>query len=630
MAAVAALSFGLLLLLPLPPAAVKRSSGGEGVPGQSRAAPQPSAGSGPTSPAATPSARPTAPAPGLGLGSSPAPVSLPPPPETPAPSAAAPPAAAAPAPAPEARAGTGAGPAPVTDVAMLCVCDLLVAQCDINCCCDPDCSAADFSLFTTCSVPIVTGDSRLCSQKAAIYSIDVAAHPPERIFKLVDQNNPSIFCIHATNYKQALSFIPPEMPTSQNFDSLLKRFEGVTLSAEFDVILNTESAVQNSSNANETARYEYGVPIQTAAAFLRLPAPLVSSQCSDANPAAFLVNQAMKCSRMINVGNCNTIQALSMLFYANSSILAVPKSSQMVNVTVQTITVQSLNGTRTLLNSSDVLLLPRFLDDQVCINVVLGVSYSITYTDAGEITDAAVSFVLGTINNIVLPIQQSFEIRFIQLNTKPVPLSGNPGYGIGLPLRAGFRSPGSGIIQSTNTYGQLTILRSSSNQDCLAVEGVRTPVLFGYNMISGCKLRITAGAECQLLANIILNVLKGQNFPEYVASFGNSQAQDILDWVPITHIQSSEQGLCQIPVSFEIEVKWTKYGSLVNPQAKIMNVSATVITTVLAQTNFRSERTIQIANSVTFVDVSTPAEPGYKAQPTIDAKLPFDFFFPFI
>ncbi|XP_037734496.1 tectonic-1 isoform X2 [Chelonia mydas] len=587
MAAVALrLGILLLLLLLLPPLPAVR-----GVSGQSRSAsatPQPSAGSGPPAPSVPetprrPAASPTAPGPGVG--SSPAPES--PPPETPAPPAASP--------APAARAGPG--PAPVTDVATLCVCDLSVAQCDVNCCCDPDCSAADFSLFTTCSVHIVTGDSQLCTQEAAIYSISVTAHPPERIFKLVDQNNPSIFCIHATNYKQALSFIPPEMPTSQNFDSLLKQFEGVTFSAESDVLLNTELDAQNFSDTNETARYEYGVPIQTADAFLRLPAPLVSSQCSDANPAGFLVNQAVKCSRMINVGNCNTTQALSMLFYTNSSILAVPKSSQLVNVTLQTITVQSLSGTRTLLNSSDVLLLPKNLDNQVCINVVLGVSYSITYTDAGEITDAAVSFVLGTINTKMLPIQQSFEITF---------------------------------TQSTNTHGQLTVLQSSSNQDCLAVEGVRTPVLFGYNIISGCKLRITASTECQLLANIILNVLKGQNFPEYVASFGNSQAQDVLDWVPITHIQSSEQGLCQIPVSFEIEVKWTKYGSLMNPQAKIVNVSATVITTILAQTHFGSERTIQIASSVTFVDVSTPAEPGYKAPPTIDAKLPFDFFFPFV
>nr|XP_045727348.1 tectonic-1-like [Mirounga angustirostris] len=51
---------------------------------------------------------------------------------------------------------TGPRPTPVTDVAALCVCDLAPAQCDVNCCCDPDCSSMDFSVFSACSVPIVT------------------------------------------------------------------------------------------------------------------------------------------------------------------------------------------------------------------------------------------------------------------------------------------------------------------------------------------------------------------------------------------------------------------------------------------------------------------------------------------
>ncbi|KAM6340715.1 tectonic-1 isoform 3-T4 [Alca torda] len=513
-------------------------------------------------------------------------------------------------------------------VAKLCVCDLLVAQCDVNCCCDPDCSAADFSLFTTCSVPIVTGDSRLCSQKAAIYSLDVEANPPERIFKLIDQVNPSLFCIHATNYKEALSFRSPQMPTSENFDQLLKEFEGVTFSAEPDS-WNMNTDAQSPSDANETYRYEYGVPIQTVDAFLRLPSPVVSSWCSDANPAGFLVNQATKCTRSVSVETCGNIQAVSMLFYINSSILAVPKSSQMVNITVQSVVVQSLNGMWTLLNSSDVLRLPMILDE-LCINIVLGVSYHITYTDAGEIIEAAASFVLGAINKEALSIQQSFEISFTQVNTKPVPLSGNPGYVVGLPVRAGFRPQGSAIIQNTNKYGQLTVLQSTSNQDCLAAQGARTPVLFGYNMVSGCKLRITAAMKCQPLTQTLLDLLKGQTFPEYVASFGNSRAQDVLDWVPITHFQTSEQSSCQIPISLEIEVKWTKYGSLVNPQARIVNVTATITTTTLKQLPSGRERTIPITSSVVFTDISSPAEPGYKAWPTINVKLPFDFFFPFV
>lgn len=46
---------------------------------------------------------------------------------------------------------------------------------------------------------------------------------------------------------------------------------------------------------------------------------------------------------------------------------------------------------------------------------------------------------------------------------------------------------------------------------------------------------------CQPLTQALLDLLKGQSFPEYVASFGNSQAQDVLDWVPITHLYISEQ-----------------------------------------------------------------------------------------
>ncbi|NWJ08697.1 TECT1 protein, partial [Crypturellus undulatus] len=521
-------------------------------------------------------------------------------------------------------------------VAQLCVCDLLVAQCDVNCCCDPDCSAAEFSLFTTCSVPIVTGDSRLCSQKAAIYSLDVEANPPERIFKLIDHINPNVFCIHTANYQQALSFISPETPTSENFDQLLKQFGSATFSTDFDSwSVNPDSQI--SSDANGTYRYEYGVPIQTVDAFVRLPSPVVSSWCSDANPAAFLVNQATKCSRLVSVEKCSTIQAVSMLFYINSSILAKwHEFVFQVNITVQSIVVQSLNGIRTLLASSEVLRLPTVLDE-LCINIVLGVSYHITYTEAGEIIEAAASFVLGAITKETLSIQQSFEISFTQVNTKPVPLSGNPGYVVGLPVRAGFRPQGY-PLPNTDKYGQLTILQSTSNQDCLAAAGARTPVLFGYNMISGCQLRITAASECQVLALTLLDLLKGQNFPEYVASFGNSQAQDVLDWVPITHLHTSEQvkisnvfqSSCQIPVSLEIEVQWTKYGSLVNPQARIVNVTATVTTAALNQLLSGRERIVPITSSVVFTDISSPAEPGYKARPTINIKLPFDFFFPFV
>ncbi|XP_048370071.1 tectonic-1 isoform X2 [Sphaerodactylus townsendi] len=479
----------------------------------------------------------------------------------------------------------GPWPQPVTDVAKLCTCDLLVDQCDINCCCDPICTAADFSLFTTCSVPVVTGDRQLCRQQEALYSIDTSAHPPQRTHQLADKVNPSVFCIQTVNYKAALSFQPPEIPTSENFDGLLQNYGGVTFSTEVDVASSVESTTRSAADANETSRYEYRDPIQTADGFLWIPAPLFFSQCADTNPAGFLINQAVKCVRKIEANECATTPALSMEFYTNSSILAVPKSSQRVNITIQSITLQNLQGLRTRLENSAVLL--PTLQGQMCSNVVLEVKYLITFTEVGEITDVAASLVLATIDVTVGFIRQSFETNFIPQNMKPVVLSGNPGYVVGLPIKAGFRSSGSGIVQTMNEDGQLTMLKSTSAQDCLAVEGIRTPVLFGYNMISGCQLRITRDANCLLLAPALLNVLKGQNFPDCVASFGNSEPQNGLDWVQVVY-----------------------------------NVSQPV--------DSGTGKTIPILSAVTFLDVSAPAEPGYKSPPTVEAKLPFDFFFPFV
>ncbi|KAK2495228.1 hypothetical protein MC885_019456 [Smutsia gigantea] len=552
---------------------------------------------------------------------------------------------------------SGPRPTLVTDVAALCVCDLSPAECDVNCCCDPDCSSMDFSVFSACSVPVVTGDSQFCSQKAAIYSLNFTANPPQRVFKLVDQINPSIFCIHITNYKPALSFINPEVPDENNFDKLMKTSGGFSLNAESDVSFTTKL------DTPKTAKYEVSQKFDST--------HLITT---------FLVNQAVGCTRRINVEQCEAAEALSMAYYSSPKILRVPGSTTKVPITVRSITVRSLNKTLTRLEDTAELrqALVRAGDVEICINVVLEVKYSLTYTDAGEVTKADLSLLLGTVNSAVLPLHQKFEIHFIQQGTKPVPLSGNPGYVVGLPLAAGFQPWKGYPFLTRNRYGQFTILRSTAAQDCLAIAGIRTPVLFGYNMQSGCKLRLTRAITCPLVMQKVKSLLKGQGFPDYVASFGNSRAQDVLDWVPvhfvtqISHMKgnaaggaaaegacgsglgapgfafrycdmidegedslrkiesSSIQDSCQLPVALVIEVKWTKYGSLLNPQAKIVNVTANLISSLFPETNSGNERTILISTVVTFVDVSAPAEAVFRALPTINAKLPFNFFFPFV
>ncbi|XP_076778872.1 tectonic-1 isoform X2 [Arvicanthis niloticus] len=461
--------------------------------------------------------------------------------------------------------------------------------------------------------------------------MNLTADPPHRDFKLIDQINPSVFCIHISNYKPALSFANPEVPNEDNFDRLMQTSSGFTLSAETGVPSTA------TSDGPQPTKYEYGAPLQTAGpssgSFLKLPSPLTSSLCADQNPAAFLVSQAFECSRRVDIDQCEGMEALSMAHYSSPAILRVPNSTTQVSIKIQSVMYRSLNHTLTQLEGHGVLW-PSLVStgqDRLCSNVVLQVKYSLLYTATGQIQEAGLSLVLGTLSSAVSLLQQKFEIHFIQHGTKPVPLSGNPGYRVGLPLAAGFQpQKGSGIIQTTNRHGQFTILRSTDEQDCLASEGLRAPVLFGYNVQSGCQLRFTSTIPCGLLAQKMQDLLRGQAFPDYVAAFGNSRAQDVPDWVPVHFVtySSNGKGSCQLPVALGIEVKWTKYGSLLNPQARIVNVTAQLIS--IPEPLPGPERTIVISTAVTFVDVSAPAEAGFRAPPTINAKLPFSFFFPFV
>ncbi|XP_059511013.1 tectonic-1 isoform X2 [Stegostoma tigrinum] len=504
------------------------------------------------------------------------------------------------------------------NVHSLCVCNLLVEQCDINCCCDPDCRKSDRVTFTTCDIKIVTDDRKLCNQEAAMYTLNWN--------KSVSLINPSIFCIKTNNYRAGSSFFAPEVPTTHNFGRLMKQFGGSSFSTPNP---------PTTSRSNSTARgYQYGVPVKAVDDFLRLPAPLATSECTDNNPAGFLVNQATHCSRRFDIAaNCSNFRALSIQHYLNFRILPSPNASSdsAIHLLLTSINVRSLNGTLT--HPSDHAAnnwLPGLHND-ICRNVVLEVNYVIVYNDKGKIVNASAAFILGAIENNTVPIQQHFQITFVQDNTTGVPLSGNPGYIVGLPLVAGFGPNASfGIIQSKNRLGQLTVIKSSTNQDCLWMEGLRTPVLFGYNLHSGCTLRITNSTTCHQWSQIIRNLLIGQNFPQIVASFGNSPVQYVKDWVTIKQFTSRAQSCdCEVPQSLALRVMWTKYGSLINPQAKIVDVTQTIRKTCI-MIPLKSAKTLHISTSVTFTDMSASAQPGYKMRPTIDAKLPYDFFFPFL
>ncbi|CAF88099.1 unnamed protein product, partial [Tetraodon nigroviridis] len=108
-------------------------------------------------------------------------------------------------------------------------------------------------------------------------------------------------------------------------------------------------------------------------------------------------------------------------------------------------------------------------------------AYVLKYTPAGEIVNVTLSLVIGFIREAALPLQQEFQMTFVQ-DEATVHYAGNPGYVIGLPLVSGTMTA-DGIVRSINPRDTISVLYSGDNQDCLGGPRLHSPILFGVDFV---------------------------------------------------------------------------------------------------------------------------------------------------
>ena len=139
-----------------------------------------------------------------------------------------------------------------------------------------------------------------------------------------------------------------------------------------------------------------------------------------------------------------------------------------------------------------------------------------------------------------------------------------------------------------------------------------------------------------------------------VAMFGNSEITDPQDWIEIqcSHPpdyetlekddQKSENnilGECQKVIqSLHIQIHYANVGSVANPQAKIIGINYEFSPEQPLQfqclglncRQVNATQSFEFSTSVNFIDMTQPALEYYKETPVLEAKLPHDFFYPFI
>ncbi|KAK3774799.1 hypothetical protein RRG08_034888 [Elysia crispata] len=583
--------------------------------------------------------------------------------------------------------GSGSNIPDSTDVS-LCPCDLTGNGCDVNCCCDPDCSDADKLVFSECLLNQYTFDDKLCFDRDVFFSENGPARSG-------DSGN--LFCVYFDNEEERNYYNNPSLITTEaEFSSYSAKTRTFSFQSPADPL--TVSSFE--------PYYKSGDPIYTVFpngyfSYLGLPTSMTaSSACADSNPTAFYIDQSTACGRFLdNLANdCGTANFLrASTYFQDLRIVKDPFLLQVFNSTTTLVNpllgpvdltevtdlynntytaalqlelplLCHINGITGSCSFTDVPTSPTYSSTTgTCTNALIGVHYRFETNGAFGIDQAYVRFTFSDItsSSVTQTFSTSFSLIVSASSAEPVLRSGNPGYDFGQPILAGvfnITNDGSSTVEEIllvqERGQQLALIRPSASGDCNTADSQpREPVLFGQDMRTGCLLTVNEQDNCLRLQQTIMSAVEGYAIPiydpnfavypknyRYVGMFGNSDNRKTGDWVEIFFkgrpgndvFQGSE---CKLSLGANIQILYANIGALANPQAKIIGVSYVYdapqtiryqCTGALCQPGQASlSRTVEVSTSVTFIDLSDPPVGVEGQYPTVPIRLPYDFFYPF-
>ena len=111
------------------------------------------------------------------------------------------------------------------DYGLFCTCDLIAGQCDVNCCCDPDCGPDERRLFNHCWLPPSSHFERhYCSADPNRYGV-VWNNTPE--FRTEWNPHSGMFCIVTDNVpKRRMYEEKPPVTDEELFQHILPKLSG--------------------------------------------------------------------------------------------------------------------------------------------------------------------------------------------------------------------------------------------------------------------------------------------------------------------------------------------------------------------------------------------------------------------
>ncbi|XP_049866711.1 tectonic-1-like isoform X2 [Pectinophora gossypiella] len=177
-----------------------------------------------------------------------------------------------------------------------CYCNLLHKVCDINCCCDSDCTDTQREMFE-CSESVFNGEDSDSFCYSQLY--------------LMGSSIDNFFCVVKSNLPDKRKIIHQK----HDPDIVNKAFKWHS------------SHNRNVVQAFKKALYKYGDPVwllqNGSATYLDLPSTMVNNYCNDRKPIKFLRDETMKCN--VKLTDLEALQILNIV--EKTSVISVTANS---------------------------------------------------------------------------------------------------------------------------------------------------------------------------------------------------------------------------------------------------------------------------------------------------------------
>mmetsp|Transcript_563 Transcript_563/g.1302 ORF Transcript_563/g.1302 Transcript_563/m.1302 type:complete len:656 (-) Transcript_563:219-2186(-) len=560
-----------------------------------------------------------------------------------------------------------------------CLCDITAGACDINCCCDPECSSDGNSTFSSCldegaPSPIV----KMCVESPSALE-NVNLKHPLRVSDSPEDKLHHFMCVEEDN-----SAVKGNFFEDQGYPRASEVFSPGGRGAKQ---LGFHSNIRESTSVKTDANYQLGDPIAALhsaldqklmvafGGYLVLPSANDSGNCIELNTIAFGRNEAGKCSKLIDelFADCeaqlSTARYISNIYVEQtkgSAILGTSLQMSMTNGVLLPIRIEKFTNANSNLTADNVTKWEE--SSSMCTNALKRMSYDIRHNST-KIVDVSVEIETVDIEAATQELEQEFSVNFFPVEVKSSERShdrnnvitrirsGNPGYIVGEPTLGGM-SPHANSSASSVIAHQFKIMDTGVAGRCNTSSPTGSGVGFAYDMFVGCTQSMTrdelkdfcTSDNHPMLANHEIGVDRFL-FPKWLQSnqdllgiFGNADPLDRRQWIKIESslddprfdvksrsFLDAKNRCIGMPSRSRFEILWTYVGNVDNPQAKILSARRSF------QDGPSLQHTLSPNEKQPFSFVTTVSwtfsQPKYSISksppPTLLFSVPHDVFYPF-